>query len=839
MDGSDPDTDLDDYEPHTVPRSRSQGPRSRSQATAHAMPGRSLMSSASGAAPHTRFPGALLPVSLDVCFPGTLPLAMGAGHELPMPASEPPAFAQSLLPDGFGGSLLQPLGSAPPAVCFAPSSSTAGCSSTGAAPSQPRDRPPTGPSGRRTPYAKYTSRCAPGAPLPQLPPAGPTPLLPPAAAAVCGPVISFSTAGAPQHSAHGPGLQRSIGGGIVITLPTLQRTGSATARLQSTPNKHPSPAPDDPPAKRTAHSASQRPPLSGPTAGSTAVPPPPLAVPVLQPRGSLAQLPPLPSTQPSGLLGPGPLHVFGGPLPPHAPLEQGGGSYPLCLAVATGLSATVTSGMATFAPPPPTRAPPLCAWPDPSGAALGPPLELSQPSQGPSQGPAEAYPPVLGLAAPPARPPKPVALAAAAGGPAGAEGVSGGEELRGLGLGAELGCGGSPTQAFLAAWGSCDMDDLLTEMPEPPPSARHRLQPAAPQVAPVPVKQEPGAEAGARAAGVSGRPEVATRPPVAGLPTLPRLRTASSGSTPGAHGPARPSSAPVPPPPGLLLCAAPPDTALARELRTPTTAALASVGACVGLSTPLTGLAGQPRAAAVLLGVKEEPGCGRGAALTAALVGAAPSPVDASRLYSLIGTPPSLFKPPTSPPQPDGRARAGTPSVQPPFQSCQLEQLLHQQAQQQPQQHAQQQRVLAPADEPAARRPSAGSGPGPACSVASEALGSITLAPRPQPSQGRSVMGPAGQAEAQARERERSGQAGGTQGQQVRVSRLRLARGSATGERVLLPACLAPPADRLRPSRVSAPRAPAPRPSKSPRLGRPSGPPAAPWATPTRPGRPS
>ncbi|GLI65947.1 hypothetical protein VaNZ11_009628 [Volvox africanus] len=86
--------------------------------------------------------------------------------------------------------------------------------------------------------------------------------LPPVAAAVSGPVISFSSGGQPQHSAHGPGPARSIGGGIVLRLPTLQHTastgggtsggGSAARPRGSTPTKHSSPAPPAPTAKRQA-----------------------------------------------------------------------------------------------------------------------------------------------------------------------------------------------------------------------------------------------------------------------------------------------------------------------------------------------------------------------------------------------------------------------------------------------------------------------------------------------------------------------------------------------------------------------------------------------------------
>ncbi|GIL79070.1 hypothetical protein Vretimale_34 [Volvox reticuliferus] len=86
--------------------------------------------------------------------------------------------------------------------------------------------------------------------------------LPPVAAAVSGPVISFSSGGQPQHSVHGPGPALSIGGGIVLRLPTLQRTastgggtsggGSAARPRGSTPTKHSSPAPPAPAAKRQA-----------------------------------------------------------------------------------------------------------------------------------------------------------------------------------------------------------------------------------------------------------------------------------------------------------------------------------------------------------------------------------------------------------------------------------------------------------------------------------------------------------------------------------------------------------------------------------------------------------
>ena len=55
-DGSNSDSDVNGYEPDTGVRSRSQGPRIRSQATAQAVPSRSVVSSASGAAPRTRHP---------------------------------------------------------------------------------------------------------------------------------------------------------------------------------------------------------------------------------------------------------------------------------------------------------------------------------------------------------------------------------------------------------------------------------------------------------------------------------------------------------------------------------------------------------------------------------------------------------------------------------------------------------------------------------------------------------------------------------------------------------------------------------------------------------------
>ncbi|PNH00696.1 hypothetical protein TSOC_013468 [Tetrabaena socialis] len=110
--------------------------------------------------------------------------------------------------------------------------------------------------GKRTPHAKYAARTSATSSLglpPRQPVAAARPAhLPPAAAAVSGPVISFSNAGQPQHSAHGSGAACSIGGGIVLQLPQLQRTGSASARLQGTPTKHSSPAPTAPPAKRTS-----------------------------------------------------------------------------------------------------------------------------------------------------------------------------------------------------------------------------------------------------------------------------------------------------------------------------------------------------------------------------------------------------------------------------------------------------------------------------------------------------------------------------------------------------------------------------------------------------------
>ncbi|EFJ42471.1 hypothetical protein VOLCADRAFT_97524 [Volvox carteri f. nagariensis] len=83
--------------------------------------------------------------------------------------------------------------------------------------------------------------------------------LPPVAAAASGPVVSFSSGGLPQYSTHGAGPARSIGGGIVLRLPALQRTastggggGSTSKPRGSTPTKHSTPAPPAPAAKRQA-----------------------------------------------------------------------------------------------------------------------------------------------------------------------------------------------------------------------------------------------------------------------------------------------------------------------------------------------------------------------------------------------------------------------------------------------------------------------------------------------------------------------------------------------------------------------------------------------------------
>ncbi len=125
---------------------------------------------------------------------------------------------------------------------------------------------------KRTPYAKYTARAL--ASSLGLPPRQPHSAAPTRPAAPCahghhqatpgtglGPVVSFLN-GLPQQSA---APTTSIGGGIMLKLPPLQRSGSASARLQTTPTKHSSLAPDPPPAKRHAGRAS----YSGPDHGCT------------------------------------------------------------------------------------------------------------------------------------------------------------------------------------------------------------------------------------------------------------------------------------------------------------------------------------------------------------------------------------------------------------------------------------------------------------------------------------------------------------------------------------------------------------------------------------------